>query len=68
MMLHMDNDLLDEKPVFNRTVSLHDEWAKIEKKSRSGAQGSWLTDNIPIHAKTRCKKAIYFLTQRSIFP
>jgi len=39
MMLYIDNDLLDEKLVFNRTVSLHDEWAKIEKKqsSRPGA-------------------------------
>ena len=35
----VDPDSSDKKLVFNRTVSLHDTWAKIEKaqKSRSGA-------------------------------
>jgi glutaminyl-tRNA synthetase len=32
----VDPDSSDEKPVFNRTVSLHDEWAKIEKKQKKG--------------------------------
>jgi glutaminyl-tRNA synthetase len=29
----MDPDSTDAKPVFNRTVTLRDTWAKIEKKS-----------------------------------
>jgi glutaminyl-tRNA synthetase len=39
----VDLDSSDKKLVFNRTVTLQDEWAKIEKKqasSKSGAQGS----------------------------
>ncbi len=36
----VDPDSSDKKLVFNRTVTLQDEWAKIEKKSKSGAQGS----------------------------
>lgn len=39
----VDADSSDKKLVFNRTVTLQDEWAKIEKKqasSKSGAQGS----------------------------
>ncbi len=31
----VDPDSSDEKLVFNRTVSLHDEWAKIEKAQKS---------------------------------
>jgi len=31
----VDPDSSDEKPVFSRTVSLHDEWAKIEKAQES---------------------------------
>jgi len=37
MMLYIHTDLLDEKLVFNRTVSLHDEWAKIEKAQNKEA-------------------------------
>jgi glutaminyl-tRNA synthetase len=37
----VDPDSSDEKLVFNRTVTLQDEWARIEKKqSRSGTQDS----------------------------
>jgi glutaminyl-tRNA synthetase len=36
----VDPDSSDQKLAFNRTVTLQDEWAKIEKKSKSGAQGS----------------------------
>jgi glutaminyl-tRNA synthetase len=36
----VDPDSSDKKLVFNRTVTLQDEWAKIEKKGRSGTQGS----------------------------
>lgn len=38
----VDPDSSDQKLVFNRTVTLQDEWAKIEKKqtSRAGASGS----------------------------
>lgn len=31
----VDSDSSDGKPIFNRTVTLKDTWAKIEKKSRS---------------------------------
>jgi glutaminyl-tRNA synthetase len=36
----VDPDSSKGKLVFNRTVTLRDEWAKIEKKSKSGTQGS----------------------------
>jgi len=38
----VDSDSSDKKLIFNRTVTLQDEWAKIEKKqtSRAGASGS----------------------------
>jgi glutaminyl-tRNA synthetase len=36
----VDPDSSDEKLVFNRTVSLHDEWAKIEKARKSETAGS----------------------------
>jgi glutaminyl-tRNA synthetase len=39
----VDPDSSDKKLVFNRTVTLQDEWAKLEKKqasSKSGTQGS----------------------------
>jgi glutaminyl-tRNA synthetase len=32
----VDTDSSDEKPVFNRTVTLRDTWAKIEKKQQAG--------------------------------
>jgi len=32
----VDPDSTDEKPVFNRTVSLRDTWAKIEQKMKEG--------------------------------
>ncbi|MGB2698467.1 MAG: glutamine--tRNA ligase/YqeY domain fusion protein [Candidatus Zixiibacteriota bacterium] len=32
----VDPDSSDKKPVFNRTVSLHDTWAKIEKAQEKG--------------------------------
>jgi glutaminyl-tRNA synthetase len=32
----VDTESSDEKPVFNRTVTLRDTWAKIEKKQKAG--------------------------------
>ena len=35
----VDPDFTDEKPVFNRTVTLRDTWAKIQKAQQTKAQG-----------------------------
>jgi glutaminyl-tRNA synthetase len=35
----VDPDTSDEKPVFNRTITLRDSWAKIEQKQGSGNRG-----------------------------
>ena len=42
----VDPDSSDEKLVFNRTVSLHDEWAKIEKTQKNEIGKSELRDGI----------------------
>ncbi|HQH11193.1 MAG TPA: glutamine--tRNA ligase, partial [Candidatus Sumerlaeota bacterium] len=34
----VDADSKNGKPVFNRTVTLKDEWAKIAKSEKSGSQ------------------------------
>lgn len=34
----VDPDSTDERPVFNRTISLRDSWAKLEKQAKSSAK------------------------------